>query len=229
MTATSYVDLDNDDLGANKILRAATMSALDTNPVSIAQRGPSAPWLNGVGAIEAITAGSGNWTVPTGVYRIKATAVGGGGGGYSGSGSTPAAGGDTTFSTITGGGGSGGSSAGGGSGGSSTGGTLNITGGNGCAIILTGGVTTGSGSGGGSTNGFGGTINASSIGGTGSGYGGGGGGGVGVDGGGGGGGGTAIKVFSVEPGDLIAYAVGSGGSAGTSSGAGTAGIIIIEY
>ena len=81
MTATSYVDLDNDDLGANKIFRAATASALDTNPVSIAQRGTGAPWLNGVGAITKLTSGSGNWTVPAGVYRIKVAAVGGGGGG----------------------------------------------------------------------------------------------------------------------------------------------------
>jgi hypothetical protein len=39
MTApTAYTTLDSDDLGANKILRAATMSALDSNPVAIAQR-----------------------------------------------------------------------------------------------------------------------------------------------------------------------------------------------
>ena len=84
MTATSYVVLDNDDLGANKIFRAATASALDTNPVSIAQRGTGAPWLNGVGAIATLTSGSGNYTVPAGVYRLKVTCVGGGGGGGDG-------------------------------------------------------------------------------------------------------------------------------------------------
>ena len=97
MTAQNYIALTSDDIGANKILRAATVSALDSNPVAIAQRGTDAPWLNGIGAIEAITSGSGNWTVPDGVYRIKVTAVGGGGGASAGT--------STTFGSITGGGG----------------------------------------------------------------------------------------------------------------------------
>lgn len=43
-------------------------------------------------------------------------------------------------------------------------------------------------------------------------------------------GGTAVKVISVDPGDLIAYSVGSGGAAGTGTAtAGATGIIIIEY
>jgi len=110
MTATSYVTLDNDDLGANKIFRAATASALNTNPISMAQRGTGAPWLNGIGAMTAITSGSGNWTVPDGVYRIKVTATGGGGGGGNGSSGTDGT--DTTFSTLTAGGGKAGDSAG---------------------------------------------------------------------------------------------------------------------
>ena len=56
------------------------MSALDSNPVAIAQRSTGAPWLNGIRAIATLTSGSGNWTVPAGVYRVKATAIGGGGG-----------------------------------------------------------------------------------------------------------------------------------------------------
>ena len=217
MTATSYVVLDNDDLGANKIFRAATASALDTNPVSIAQRGTGAPWLNGVGALEIITTGSGNWTVPAGVYRIKATAVGGGGGGYNG-GSLAYNGGDTTFGALTGSGGKGGSTSSG-VGGSASGGTLNITGGSGGQIDPCGG---------GSTQGFGGVARPGTSE-SGAGYGGGGGGGTSGSGNGGGGGGTAIKVISVEPGDLIAYSVGGSGSAGSASGAGAHGIIIIEY
>lgn len=193
MTATSYVTLDSDDLGANKILRAATMSALDGNPLSIAQRGPSAPWLNGIGAIETITSGSGNWTVPAGVYRIKVTAVGGGGGEggpYGGISGTA-----TTFGTITAGGGVVGGTGGGvGIGGSATGGDINIPGGHG-GIFCGGGSLYGTVYGGGAPG-----DGATKI--------------------GGGGGGTAIKVFSVEPGDLIAYAVGTGA---------TDGIIIIEY
>lgn len=198
MTATSYVTLDNDDLGANKIFRAATASALDTNPVSIAQRGTGAPWLNGIGAIATLTSGSGNWTVPAGVYRIKVTAVGGGSGG-----------GNTTFSTITGGGGSAGASSyTGGDGGTASGGDINITGQHGTL-----------GAGGNSTHGFGGTADptggaAYSFAKSGYGAGNAGSGGTTI---GGGAGGTAIKVFSVEPADLIAYSVGTGG------------IIIIEY
>lgn len=210
MTATSYVALDNDDLGANKIFRAATASALDTNPVAIAQRGTGAPWLNGIGAIETITSGSGNWTVPAGVYRIKVTAVGGGGGGRFGA-SNGVDGGDTTFGTITGGGGQGGfTSASPAPGGTASGGDINLQG-------QGGGV----GFGGDSSHGHGG--HQAIGGGAGwafspTGYGGGSSGdGTGV---GGGGGGTAIKVFSVEPGDLMAYSVGTGA---------TDGIIIIEY
>lgn len=201
MTATSYVVLDNDDLGANKIFRAATASALDTNPVSIAQRGTGAPWLNGVGAIEAITSGSGNWTVPDGVYRIRATAVGGGGGTTNG--------GDTDFGSITG---AGGSSTG--SGGGATGGDVNINGSNGETFIVSGfsgfpmSVVGGYSAVGGLV-GRGadksGTANPDlSL------Y-------------GGGGGGTAIKVFAVEPGDTIAYVVGAAGTTANN------GIIIIEY
>ena len=185
MTATSYVDLDNDDLGANKIFRAATASALDTNPVSIAQRGTGAPWLNGVGAIEAITTGSGNWTVPDGVYRIKATAVGSGGG-ISGSAAS-------VFGSITGNAGNAGGGGGtpsGGAGGTGSGGDINMTGEAGGvtgadyfrAMSLVGGLR-------GSGYQY---IPTSGI-------------------GGGGAGGTAIKCISVEPGDLIAYSTGGNG------------------
>ena len=207
MTATSYVDLDNDDLGANKILRAATASALDTNPVSIAQRGTGAPWLNGVGAITSITSGSGNWTVLGGVYRIKVTAIGGGGGGgQSGGGGSGTSGGNTTFGALTANGGAGGSNAGGtASGGTASGGEINFSGGTGGA----GGIQ---------------TIAGSSMFGNGGGYGAG---GFGITAGcGGGGGGVSIDVLSIEPGELIAYAVGAAGG-GPSPGA--SGIIIIEY
>ena len=207
MTATSYVTLDNDDLGANKIFRAATASALDTNPVSIAQRGTGAPWLNGIGAIAAITSGSGNWTVPAGVYRIRVECTGpGGGGGDVGGGG---AGGTTTFGSLTGNGGSGGPSGGFGNvaGGTATGGTINFSGGN-----SIGGAP------GYSRNGRG--SNAAT--------------GLAQYGGGGfpngAAGGTAVKVIDVEPGDLIAYSVGTGGTAGIgTTTAGADGIIIIEY
>lgn len=197
MTATSYVTLDNDDLGANKIFRAATASALDTNPVSIAQRGTGAPWLNGIGAITKLTSGSGNWTVPTGVYRIKVMAVGEGGG--------SSAGADTTFGSITGGGGGARTSSLVFNGGTASGGDINLLGGGGDyqdnsagpALYVAGGYScvggaVGRGAAWGVTAGAG-SFTA------------------------GGGGATAIKVFSVNPGDLIAYSVTGNG------------IIIIEY
>ena len=198
MTATSYVTLDNDDLGANKIFRAATASALDTNPVSIAQRGTGAPWLNGIGAITSITSGSGNWTVPAGVYRIKATAVGQGG--------AASAGANTTFGSITGNGGGARSESIVSNGGSASGGDINISGGGGDqqahnfgtgpTVYAAGGYSAVGGS-----VGRGATYSVSEAGGFTA----------------GGGGGTAIKVFSVLPGDTIAYSVTGNG------------IIIIEY
>jgi len=122
MTApTPDTPLDNDDLGANKILRSATMYALYNNPVAIAQRGTGAPWLNGIGAIEAITNFAtsnvtGNYTVPDGVYRMKITAVGGGA-------AESIGGGDTTFLGITAGHGFAA-----GVGGTATGGDINLDG-----------------------------------------------------------------------------------------------------
>ena len=219
MTApTAYTTLDSDDLGANKILRAATMSALDSNPVAIAQRGTGAPWLNGIGDIEKLISGSGNWTVPTGVYRIKATVIGGGGGGQ-GSSSNGTTGGSTTFGSITCTGGGGGTSSIG-SGGTASGGDVNISGG------------AGSQSSGGSTlAGFGGVTPGSGDGTNGTGYGSGGGAGAGSLYCGGAGG-CSVAIIAVEPGDLIAYSVGSGGSGGSGAdtgGAGAGGIIIIEY
>lgn len=197
MTATSYVALDNDDLGANKIFRAATASALDTNPVSIAQRGTGAPWLNGIGSITSIASGSGNWTVPAGVYRIKAMAVGEGGG--------ASAGADTTFGSITGGGGGARASSLASNGGTASGGDVNLHGGGGDyqdnsagpALYAAGGYSS-----------VGGEVGKGSA--------------WGVSAGSGsftagGGGATAIKVFSVNPGDLIAYSVTGNG------------LIIIEY
>jgi len=211
MTAEAYIALTSDDIGANKIFRAATASALDTNPVSIAQRGTGAPWLNGIGAITSLTSGSGNWTVPDGVYRIKVTAVGGGGG--------SSAGGNTTFGSITGNGGGTAAFSVSDTGGSASGGDINLHGGSGDIAISENPYPSNVYANGGTSCvgggvGKGGSYVFSSSGATRTGP---------------GGGGTAIKIFSVEPGDTIAYSVGSGGSGLGSTTAGTAGIIIIEY
>jgi len=198
MTAQNYIALTSDDLGANKIFRAATASALDSNPVAIAQRGTDAPWLNGIGAITSLTSGSGNWTVPDEVYRIKVTAVGGGGGASAGT--------STTFGSITGGGGGAYTGTIASNGGSASGGDVNIAGGSGDAqennfalgltVYADGGYSAVGGAAGRGARYPQSTSGPLT---------------------GGGGGGTAIKVFSVEPGDLIAYSVGGNG------------IIIIEY
>lgn len=240
MTAQAYNALTAASLGADKIIRATTMQSLYDNPTAIAQRGSGAPWNNGIGAIAVLTSGSGNWTVPDGVYRIKVTAVGGGGGGGAGGGNfNGGAGGNTTFSTLTANGGAGGTgSASGtgapGAGGAASGGDFNISGGSGGI----GAISDNSGRGGDSHLGYGGREqhSASSSGIAGSSYGGGGSGGLAPSaassGGGGGGGGTAVKVFTTTPGDALAYAVGAAGSVSTGSyngAAGAAGIIIIEY
>jgi len=223
MTAQAYNALDGDSLGADKIIRATTMQSLYDNPTAIAQRGSGAPWNNGVGAIAVLASGSGNWTVPDGVYRIKVTAIGGGGGGY-GAGS-PTAGGNTTFSTLTANGGGVGAATSGGAGGSASGGDLNFTGQRGGQFNTTNGEYYQGG--GDSMFGQGGRPGEA-----GTGYGAGGGAVVvvpGINVSGGGGGGTAIKVFTTTPGGTLAYSVGAAGAGGAGSGAGTAGIIIIEY
>ena len=206
MTAQNYIALTSDDLGANKIFRAATASALDSNPVAIAQRGTDAPWLNGVGAMVVYTSGSGNFTVPAGVYRIKVIAIGGGGG--SGvTGSAGGTGGNTTFSTLTangGAGGVGGGSPSAGAGGTATGGDYNLSGESGvtdATFPARSALHAKYGRGGYPTN------TSSEA--------------------GGGAGGTAIKIFTVAPGDVLAYSVGAAGTAGGK--AGTAGAIFIEY
>lgn len=222
MTAQAYNALDGDSLGADKIIRATTMQSLYDNPTAIAQRGSGAPWNNGIGAIAVLTSGSGNWTVPDGVYRIKVTAVGGGGGG--GGSANGGNGGNTTFSTVTANGGSGGASGAiGGAGGTATGGDINIPGQRGQDANTA--STSGGRSGGSSLMGFGGLSTNTD----GHGYGGG---GASADYnlGGGGGGGTAIKIFTTTPGGTLAYSIGAAGAQGsTSAGAGTAGVIIIEY
>ena len=75
--------------------------------------------------ITSLTSGSGNWTVPAEVYRIKVTAVGGGGG--------ASAGASTTFWSITGGGGGAYTNTIASNGGGALGGDVNIAGGSGDA------------------------------------------------------------------------------------------------
>ena len=197
---------------------------------------------NWQGQIVTITSGSGNWTVPGGVHKIRVTCVGGGGGG--------------------GGGGPGGGYAGGGGGGGGTlvslattsivsttpGATINYTvgaggaggsagsgGGSGTATTFTG-ATTGAGGTAGSTGGTAATGGSGGFGGDGATGGAGAGGSAGVTGndgtagtsGRGGTGGGAGGVAGAT-GNYGGGGGGGDGNTGGSGGAGGSGIIIIEY
>jgi len=59
--------LDNDDLGADKILTTGTMNALYDNPTAQAKREANTPSFVQVPVVEKLTAASGNWTWPDGV------------------------------------------------------------------------------------------------------------------------------------------------------------------
>lgn len=214
MTAQAFNALTSTSLGADKIIRATTMQSLYDNPTAIAQRGSGAPWLNGIGALAKYTTGSGNWTVPDGVYYVKVTLVGGGGGGE-GAGSGGGNGGNTTFGALTANGGVGGTGGVPGTGGGVSGADVGMAGQDGSVFGAANGGSSQMGAGG--TQGY-----------PGKSFGGGGGGSSTKAGGGGGG--TGIDYVSVTPGASIAYSVGAGGTAGTSGGsAGAGGIVIIEY
>lgn len=141
MTAPTYDTLTTDDTGADKILTTGTVTALDQNPVSIAQRGTSAPVAQ-VPVIEVKTSGTGaTWTWPDGVTAATFYLLGGGGGG-SGAGVAEAGtdGGDTSITynniTTTAEGGDGGSGSGQtGRGGNAGGGDLSVNGGIGIGQI----------------------------------------------------------------------------------------------
>lgn len=207
----------------------------DTEIADFAKRDAGSPWLNGVGAIQVLT-GSGNFTVPDGVYRIRAEGVAGGGGGGGGS-NNGGTGGSTTFGAITATGGTGGiaynSTSRGGTGGTSSGANFNCAGGDGMPgdpVSSFGGTGGASFYGGGARGG-----QSNQVGSDGSCFGSGGGGGsvAGADGAGGGGAGAYFRaVLDVEPGNVIAYAVGAGGAGGSggfNGGAGAPGTIIVEY
>lgn len=213
---------------ASDAAETAANSYTDTEITDLAKRDAGSPWLNGIGAMQVLT-GSGNFTVPDGVYRLKSRQCGGGAGGVGSSG-TGGNGGTTTFGSVTTTGGIGST----GLGGTASGGTVNINGGG--RFLATG---TASGNGGSSVFGVGPQGVTSESNGSSSNVPGTGGSGAGFDPGGGvvfydGGAPAAYAehVHSVSPGDLIAYAVGAGGTAGSGTrtgGAGAAGVIVVEY
>lgn len=159
--------------------------------------------------------GSGTYTVPAGVTRIRVYIVGGGGGGGSDSGGTGGTGGDSSFGAFVAGGGTGGATSVGGGGGNGGG-----TGCNGSA----GGSEGDSGGNGGSSGGNGGGGGGPGVDG---------GGGQGGNGGGGGGGGLNVQEINTSPGTDFSYSAGAGGVApdvafrpGSDGGDG---FIIVEY
>lgn len=182
-------------------------------------------------AIVKLVSGSGNWTVPDGVTRIKVTCVGGGGGGGGGGSTGGGGGGGTNISDVIpsvisvtpgetrayavgSGGAGGGSSLNGSNGGSTTfSGATTGSGGSGGGAGVSGGY--------GGRGGLGSTGGAGSAGGVASGYLGGSGGGAGGRGG----------ISDGASGSAGGYGGGGGGGAHStgSGGAGGSGIIIIEY
>lgn len=153
---------------------------------------------------------SGTFTVPTGITKAKVTVIGGGGGGSNGTPTNGGTGGTSSFGaycSATGGTGNWNPGAVGNAGGSGSGGDLNLEGSRGFAVGQRGlsfyGLSYGGG-GQGSTSG-------------------------GSFGGGGGGGGAIELVTGLTPGGTVSVTVGAGGTAASGAGAGTAGVVIVEY
>lgn len=197
---------------------------------------------------QVFTSGSGTYTTPANVTRIKIRMVGGGGGGggaANAGGGTGGTGGSTTFSTYTAAGGVGGvggasgSIGSGGAGGASSGSpNFGVTGGSGASPYGSGTPVDGPGGAGGAAA-FGGAGNpvrtaAGGDGKTNTGAGGAGGGsssGSVFFPGGGGGAGAYIETAITSPAATYSYAVGAAGTAGTGAyagGAGGSGVVIVD-
>lgn len=84
----TWTDIPDSNFDPGQPIRSVDGLALRDNVTALAERASGAPWLNGIGAIEIITA-SGNWIAPAGVTRVEVTIIGGGGGGGSGGISIP--------------------------------------------------------------------------------------------------------------------------------------------
>jgi len=214
--------LDNDDLGADKILTTGTMNALYANPTAQAKRETNTPGIVQVPVIEKLTASSGNWTWPDGVtaatFCIQAP---GGEGGDSTADGADGADSTITYNSVTttaegGDGGTSGASAWNGRGGNAGGGDFSVA-----------GKTTITANGGDSFFGEGGKVISilETVTPTG------GGGGYGVNGGQGGSGGEMVRIRVVKVVGLntVAYVNGAAGSGWSAGQAGGAGFILVEY
>lgn len=185
------------------------------------------------GEIVRLTSGSGSWTVPDDVYRIRVTCVGGGGGGGSGYDTYCAGGGGGTvispaigeFIDVVPGESIAYSVGAGGAGATATTGTI-VVGGTGGNTTFTGATTGQGGAGGGLTGGDGGAGNAAAAGNC-PGHSGGSGGGAGGKGGRGGSPNGSAGAYGGGGGGGYQNLIGSG--AGGNGGDGGSGIILIEY
>ena len=215
MAGKTWITVADSAQASGEPIKSVNQIALKDNVEAALGRDSGAPWLNGVGGItEYLAGGSGNFTVPAGVYNIIATVVGaGGGGGATGDGAAGSVGGNTTFSATTATGGAGG--IGGKQArvvGSDRTGTAGVAGSFGLASSNGGG-----GGGGGASD--------SIV--------------VAASGGEGRGGEISHVVIAVTPAQIIAYSIGAGGAGGAGGGSGATvggvggagkhGLILVEY
>lgn len=216
----TWTDIPDSNFDPGQPIRSVDGLALRDNVTALAERASGAPWLNGIGAIEIITA-SGNWVAPAGVTRVEVTIIGGGGGGGN-TATNGGAGGSSTGFSITANGGVGGRGSGvgggGGAGGSGGSGGISISGEPGFSAAANNALAYG----GGTPFGFGGRAGFA----TGQNYGGGGSGAGGA--GGGGGGETRIAAVNVVPGNSYSITIGAGGSGGGGN-IGANGVVILRY
>ena len=237
--AANNVLLGNGTGALQVVAPSSSGNVLTSNGTTWSSTSPTSP-----GAAGQVFTGSGTFTVPAGVVKLKVQICGGGGGG-SGNSVNGTAGGNTTFgSYLTANGGAGGTTGGSSvsAGGTASGGQINLTGGTG-QFNAAGGFNGGGGAGSGTA-----TPNAPGVGilgGTGgyldsnissaylaaTGYGNGGG---GTNQAGGGGGYCLGYITGLTPGSSITVTIGAAGTCSTaglslSGSNGTQGICIIEW
>ena len=112
MSLVAYLEITDEELQPDAPILSSIGTRFRDNPIAIATRDSNAPWLNGVGASQLLT-GSGDWTVPAEVFRIRVWCFGAGGGGGGASASIISAnsggsGGSTSFGGVSANGGGGG-------------------------------------------------------------------------------------------------------------------------
>ena len=81
----AYFEIVDDQINPNRPITSKVAYQLRDNPIWIAAGHADSPVHLAPSQMEVFSvAGSGNWTVPAGVYRIRLTVIGGGGGGGGG-------------------------------------------------------------------------------------------------------------------------------------------------